>query len=63
MKRYISDEHGWTLSFGVGKARYEFDVAAYGAALLYYRPDRRLGVSLWTPGWSRYFKLKAKRRT
>lgn len=30
---------------------------AWGVALLWYRWERRLSVSIWTPRWSRNFRV------
>jgi hypothetical protein len=29
----------------------------FGIALLFYKPDRRLSVSVWCPGWSHNVRL------
>jgi hypothetical protein len=29
----------------------------YGVALLFYRPERRLSISVWTRTWSRNIRL------
>jgi hypothetical protein len=33
------------------------DCPAWGIALLYYGPDKRLGLSVWGKFWSRYYML------
>ena len=65
-KRPGVDSDGWT--FGVASSRYHEFVPGtpyerWGIALLFYRPQRRLSLSVWAGswrgigGWSRNFRL------
>ena len=39
-----------------------FPYPIFGVALLYYRPERRLSVSIWTRRWSRNVRLFGPRK-
>lgn len=66
-----SDVQGWSFSLESGRW-HEFvpgtPYSAWGTAILFYRPERRLSLSLWLPslkgigGWSTNLRLWGPRK-
>lgn len=47
--RKIVGQYGWTITTRA--------MRSYGIALLFYRPERRLSISVWLPHWSQNYRL------
>ena len=55
MLKLLRDRDGWSLS--LTSKHFAWSLPSYGIALLFYRPERRLSVSIWTRTWSRNIRL------
>ena len=55
MLKLLRDQDGWSLALTT--KRFSWSLPSHGIALLLYRPERRLSISIWTPAWSRNFRL------
>lgn len=45
---YKSDFGSWTLAY---------QKFGFGVALLFYKPEKRLSISIWSKRWSKNFKI------
>lgn len=57
MKLKLLRDRDGSFSLSLTQGRVVIMMPEYGVALLFYKPERRLSISIWTRAWSRNIRL------
>jgi hypothetical protein len=62
MKLKLLHDSDGSFSLSLTQGRLVVMMPEYGVALLFYKPERRLSISIWTRRWSRNIRLCGPRK-